>query len=277
MDACLRVCVFVVLFVSLLSWIVCCDQEDNVSDSDVVSKPDGDANLVWIRIPGGSFMMGSDEDRKKEIPLHEVIVPAFEMLKSEVTAAQFWQCYNDDDACSVSSESTGGDCSFGNTDNGNFPMTCINWRQSKAFCQWAGGRLPSEAEWEYAASNGDMENLFPWGDDGLDCEHAIIETNEGSACGKGRAWEACSKPKGNTTHGLCDMIGNVWEWVEDDKHQNYKGAPTDGSAWVDDPRADERMVRGASFGSWKGYLRVAHRNDRSPDYYGVSSGFRCAR
>ncbi|MCP4604232.1 MAG: formylglycine-generating enzyme family protein [Proteobacteria bacterium] len=248
---------------------------DTGTDSDEIPKPNGDSTLEWIEIPGGSYIMGSGKENTDEIPLHEVTIETFEILKSEVTVAQFWECYADDHSCAAGS--TSGDCSFGAEDRGNFPVTCVDWHQAKAFCEWAGGRLPTEAEWEYAARNGGQEVIYPWGDDEPTCEHAVIENEEGFACGTYYAWEVCSKKAGDTSHGLCDMIGNVWEWVEDDRHQDYEDAPTDGSAWVNDPRATRRMIRGGCFGSSIVKLRATYRHDRSPEYFGVASGMRCVR
>ena len=123
-------------------------------------------------------------------------------------------------------------------------MNCLDWQQAVDFCAWAGGRLPSEAEWEYAARSGGPSSSYkyPWGNDAATCTYAVMDDG-GYGCGTGRTWSVCSKPAGNTSQGLCDMSGNVWEWVEDWYHGDYTGAPTDGSAWV----SPTRLVPGVSW------------------------------
>jgi formylglycine-generating enzyme required for sulfatase activity len=86
----------------------------------------------------------------------------------------------------------------------------------------------------------------------------------------------CSKPAGNTDQGLCDMSGNVWEWVQDWYHDDYSGAPTDGSAWVS-PSGTSRVIRGGSLFSYSDMLRSAYRLMDDPNGYSEALGFRCVR
>ncbi len=90
------------------------------------------------------------------------------------------------------------------------PAADVTFRDAQRLCRALGGRLPSEAEWEYAARSGGREQDYPWGDGPLDCDHAILGDHR---CSLGRPWPVCSKPLGNNADGLCDLSGNVWEWV----------------------------------------------------------------
>ena len=149
----------------------------------------------------------------------------------------------------------------------------VDWNQAKAFAVWAGERLPSESEWEYAARSGGKDRKYPWGDEEATCETAVIG---GSGCGNNAARPVCSKPKGNTEQGLCDMAGNAWEWVEDWYHGSYDGAPTDGSAW-ESPTGSFRVVRGGSWLSVASLARAAYRSYDVPAYRNADIGLRVAR
>jgi formylglycine-generating enzyme required for sulfatase activity len=212
-----------------------------------------------------------------ETPLHTVTVPTFELTATEVTVAQYQVCVNDGGACTA--PATGTTCNWNDPGYEDHPVNCVDWNQARDFCAWAGGRLPTEAEWEYAArSTGPSSSFtYPWGNSTATCSYAVMNDGSGSGCGTGRTWSVCSKPAGNTGQGLCDMAGNVWEWVEDDYHSDYTGAPTDGSAWVDGPRGSYRVVRGGSFGHDAGFLRAADRHYFDPSYTLEHLGFRCTR
>ena len=234
------------------------------SGSEPSSRPSGRAlgaraGIQWVRIAGGTFMMGSDGG-SDEKPVHRVAIKAFQLAKTEVTNKQYRACV-EAGACLAPFSYIGGD---------DHPVVNVDWEQARKFSEWAGGRLPSEAEWEYAARSAGKDRKYPWGDKKATCERAVI-----SGCG-GAAAPACSKPNGNTEQGLCDMAGNVWEWTQDLHHGSYEGAPTDGSAW-ENPTGSYRVLRGGSWISVAANARSAFRNYNDPGNRLADLGFRPAR
>ena len=173
--------------------------------------------IDWVSIPGGTFQMGSASDTT-EMPAHPVTVPAFRMSRTEVMVCQY-------DACV-----TAGSCTAagGYQPVDNRPVVYVTWDQSKAYCLWAGGRLCTEAEWEYAARNGSTDTAYPWGNTETSCTYAVS-----FQCGNtppDSPSASCSIPAGNDSWGVCDLASNATEWVEDCYQDSYDGAPADGSA-----------------------------------------------
>ena len=254
------------------------DTETETDFNDDTECHDGEkaaaaGGLTWVTICGGEFDMGSADGDDDEIPVHSVSVPTFEMLLTEVTVAQYQTCVQ---AASCTAPPSGGaGVNWGLADRENYPINNVTWYQAEQFCTWAGGRLPSEAEWEYAASNGSAEDKYPWGDQRPTCEYAIMD--EGiNGCGTDRSWPVCSRTAGNTTHGLCDMAGNVWEWVQDWHHSTYTGAPVDGTAW-EDPVGTERVYKGGAYYNLAGGPRASNRMFKVPSFYEDWLGFRCVK
>ena len=230
--------------------------------------------LFWVSIPGGMFMMGSDSGGSNELPVHQVTVPSFEMSRTEVTVSHYQQCV-DAVMCTEPSQ-----CdsyyNWGVAGRGDHPVNCVDWDQAVAFCTWVGGRLPSEAEWEYAARGGGQVIIYPWGDESPSCTYAVMDEGAGYGCGEDRTWAVRSKTAGNTAQGLCDMAGNVFEWVQDWYHSDYNGAPSDGSAW-ETPSGSYRVSRGGSFDNYGYNLRASYRDAGVPSNRFDNLGCRCAR
>jgi formylglycine-generating enzyme required for sulfatase activity len=222
-----------------------------------------------VSIPVGNFMMGCAHGRdgscqSDETPPHKVQLHGFELGKTEVTQGQ-WK------AVMGSNPSSFKDC--GDT----CPVEQVSWDDAQTFISKLNAqtgktyRLPSEAEWEYAARAG-SNSTYPWGQEASH-EYANYEGVEG--------WDkwANTAPVGSfpaNGFGLYDMIGNVWEWAQDSYHSDYKGAPSDGSAW-EGSRADARVLRGGSWGSIPQVVRAAIRVGDDAAYRGSDCGFRLAR
>ena len=229
----------------------------------------GKAGIQWVTIPGGSFMMGASD--YSDAQPHQVTVRTFQMAKTLVTNKQYKACVTAG-ACTAPQDQ-------GEKFNGDDqPVVGVDWNQAKAFSEWAGGRLPSEAEWEYAARSAGKDRKYPWGDEEATCERAVMNDSSagGYGCGRSATWPVCSKSAGNTEQGLCDMAGNVWEWVQDWYHGSYNGAPNDGSAW-ESPAGSLRVLRGGSWGLDAAYARSAFRSYYDPGCRDGSLGFRPAR
>ena len=221
--------------------------------------------LEMVKISGGKFLMGAldseKESRDSERPQHEVTVPNFFMGKYPVTQAQY--------------EAVMGKNPLHFKENGvNRPVEKVSWNNAKEFCRKLSEltgknyRLPSEAEWEYACRAGTQTKYyFGDSDSNLD-EFAWYGSNSES-----RTHEVGEKLA--NAFGLHDMHGNVWEWCEDSWHDNYKKAPTDGSAWVD-KKSEGYVSRGGSWSNYAVNCRSAFRdNGFNADFDLINSnGFR---
>ena len=252
-----------------------------------------------VKIPAGSFMMGSDTGAHNERPIHQVMVPAFELARNELTWAE-WQLCEDDGSCSKiirpwrdRAWRGGYNTSFGaipNSERPRNPVMNASKANVKEYLAWINGRtessyrLPSEAEWEYATRAGSTTTYY-WGDtlgenrancyscDGLGYDRTKVVSS--------RLDKKSTVPVGSfdsNPFGLNDMHGNVREWVADCWHVDYHGAPKDGSAWIDNcPNENTKVVRGGSWYSTPDDVRAANR--RSLNTVGTESnvGFRLAR
>jgi formylglycine-generating enzyme required for sulfatase activity len=235
--------------------------------------------LDMVLIPGGTFMMGSpdgEEDANStEKPQHEVTVPQFFIGRYPITQGQ-WRSVAGYPQIGRELKS---DPSHFKGDNR--PVENVDWDDATEFCKRLSQRtgrqyrLPSEAEWEYACCGG-TQTPFSFGNY-ISTELANYngsEYGESPACeSKGETTDVGSYPPNN--FGLCDMHGNVWEWCEDDWHESYEGAPTDGSAWLKENRTGtNRLLRGGSWGNSPRLCRSAIRDNDSRDFRLNFLGFR---
>ena len=226
----------------------------------------------FVSLPAGCFTMGGAEGEADEKPPHNVCLGGFELGKNEVTVEQYSACVS---AGACSEPGTGGDCNWGVSGRRDHPINCVFWDQAQAYARWAHARLPTEAEWEYAARSGGRDQQYPWGDESPSCDRAIMDY-WGNGCGRGATGPVCSKPGGNSAQGACDLAGNVWEWTQDSYHDSYTGAPGDGSAYMS-PAGSYRVYRGGSWNGPAGFLRARGRGRAPPGYAFVFLGFRLAR
>ncbi len=257
---------------------------DSHPDSDDSQPPDTSCDetscegaTCWVHFCAGSYWMGNDhgEGRDDEHPLHQVSLAAFDLAQTETTVEAYAECVAAG-ACephAADPDTLPSGCNWDQQGHESYPMNCATHHMAQAHCGWLGGRLPSEAEWEYAARSGGLDRSYPWGEAEPTCDLAII--NEDDNCGTYSTWPVCSKPDGNTEQGLCDMAGNAFEWVQDWYHDDYLGAPGDGSAW-EDPAGSYRVMRGGGINSDEPY-RTNSRTFHGPEFYYSGMGFRCAR
>lgn len=227
------------------------------------------AGVEMVAMSGGDFVLGDGQpvgELQKAITL-----PPFQISKTEVTVAQYAACV---EAGKCSTPKGEGACNWGEKDRQDHPVNCVSWSQAKTFAEWAGARLPSEAEWEFAARSGGEAVKYPWGDLTAICLRAVM-ADGGAGCGAGHTASVCSKPKGHTEQGLCDMAGNVWEWTEDGWSKDLEHTPEDGKAR--EPDDNKRVIRGGSWGNALRELRTIQRSGKDQHQPSPYVGFRLAR
>ena len=237
-------------------------------------KVDG-VSLKLRGIPAGSFSMGSKNGDADEKPVHTVKIKAFYLQETEVTWNQYQICMNDD-VCESDGDELDG--------KGSRPVINVSWKDAQQYIKWLNKktgqrfRLPSEAEWEYAARAGTTTD-FSWGNN-ISCTNAHYNGGDGSDC--------YYAPEGDDTGslevrsfspnawGLYDMHGNIWEWVQDCWNDSYNGATANGRAW-ESGNCKKRVVRGGSWGFGPKDLRSANREIFTAAKRHYFFGFRLAQ
>jgi formylglycine-generating enzyme required for sulfatase activity len=239
--------------------------------------------MVMVYVPGGEFQMGSKiPNWADEQPAHDVTLNEFWLDQTEVTNAQFTRFLNNEgeltngnatwldiesESCLIVEEEGEFQPKSGYADH---PVVEVSWYGAEAYCEWAGARLPTEAEWEYAA-RGPEGYTYPWGDTSPTCD--LVQYGSCS----GRTVPVGTFPDGASWCGALDMAGNVWEWVADWYDEAYyersrTSNPTGPSSGSD------KVQRG---GAWNGYstsfMRGATRTAKAPESTDFNKGFRCAR
>lgn len=263
--------------------------EEVVSGGEAGSERNSSVDgMPEVYIPQGTFRMGGmDPDvQRDEEPPHDVNMKAFWMDKLEVTNAMYTLCVKAN-ACEPPQtfKSQTHDSYFNNPEFNDFPVVYVTWLQADTYCKWAGRRLPTEAEWEYAARGNDYRT-YPWGDDRPDSSRGNFNYFVGDTTKVG------NYPAGASPFGVLDMAGNVAEWVADYYDVNYyaQGVTSNPTGPGARNQYFNRVVRGGTFQDAFKDVRVAARSSvrgsnpqasdiYSKDYLGEYSpkiGFRCA-
>ena len=224
--------------------------------STMINEIDG-AEMVYV--PAGEFLMGSEDSEAydDESPEHTVYLDSYWIYQYEVTNAQYRQCI-EDGVCSGT---------LGSYPENNSPAEFIDWYEADEYCSWAGGSLPTEAQWEKAARGTDGPT-YPWGEASPTCSLANFYGCEGAAVPVG------SYPAGASPYGALDMAGNVWEWVADwydaDYYQTSPSSNPTGPA-----SGTYRVIRGGAWDDNERNLRASFRGRLSPGSSNLDDGFRC--
>jgi iron(II)-dependent oxidoreductase len=254
--------------------------------------------MVMVYVPGGTFLMGSDDDVvdyamqlcnerfddcqrvwfKDEQPAHSVTLDDFWIDRTEVSNAQYQRCI-DAGACHAPTTCDWGEATYADASKAHHPVICVDWTGAQAYCAWAGARLPTEAEWEYAARGPDGK-IYPWGDtfDGArlnycdaSCsfEYKDMDHDDGY---EGTA-PVESFESGASWCGALNTAGNVLEWTSSLK-QGYPYQADDGR---EDPTLSDRrrVLRGGAWYVYAGYARSALRFGGLPTYQHGYIGLRC--
>jgi formylglycine-generating enzyme required for sulfatase activity len=258
--------------------IVAHDNNDHTTSGPVwsFSTTSGGGVAGMVLVSAGPYSMGADYQSPTSLPIHTVNVPAFYMDIYEVTNAQYKAfCDSTSRAYPPDPGFSGMPDYFTNTAYMNYPVVNVDWYDARAYAAWAGKRLPTEAEWERAAKGNADNRQWPWGDTWV-AANANIYNNP--ADGYTYTSPVGNYPNGISPAGCYDMAGNVWEWCEDDWHDNYNigGRPDDGSAWIDNPRGSGRIGRGGSWSGGSPYSRCAGRGSNNPSFRLDTIGFRCS-
>jgi len=271
----------------------------------MVSEIDG---MTMVYVPAGLFLMGSSEEEidivseycieqqeksnspysntqfdpclisnyDDERPQLDVYLDAFWIDRTEVTNAQFEQCVKEGQCTSPTKGCIPRNPTYLDSEKGNYPVVCVDWYNAQAYCQWAGRRLPTNAEWEKAARGTDGR-IYPWGNDTPRCYLANTQ-----AC-VAMADEVGLRPEGASPYGALDMLGNVTEWVSDWYDKDYytystKDNPPGPTSWnsgIDWPDGEFRVVRGGSWWTKPWLTWAAERYRGRPEGMSYTLGFRC--
>lgn len=269
------------LFYSLLLFFIIAACKNDNSSHGIIGSANVTYEIDFVLVPGGEFQMGNKLGKRDEKPVHLVKVDSFYISKYEVTNGQYCKFLNsidkydhndipyielDDKDCKIQYSRKGFYSKAGYT---NHPVIEVTWYGARAYAKWKGGRLPTEAEWEFAARGGNQSEDFKYS--GSDNPEKVAWYDENS---KGRTHMVGKKASNEL--GLYDMSGNVWEWCQDYYKGNYyKVSPQEnpkGPEW-----STAKVARGGSWGYNEDYLSSTFRQMHSPNAGNFNLGFRVVK
>lgn len=252
-------------------------EEVNASATRRVVLISNEIEMAQVFVPANKYWMGGDGE-DDELPVHRVALDDFWIGQTEVTNAQYRACVGEGRCDSPTYETSGTRVDyFANDAYGEYPVVNVSWYDADAFCQWLGMRLPTEAEWEFAAGSNVYESStltkkYPWGNDPADCTRANFAP-QGQGC-VGDTAQTESRAAGASHFGALNMSGNVWEWIQDWYAVDYyERSPEENPAGP--PSGEERVLRGGSWESSDGALRISNRHSSPPGISASNVGFRC--
>jgi formylglycine-generating enzyme required for sulfatase activity len=230
-----------------------------------VSDADG---MTQVFVPAGEFLMGTDvkKEAQKNRPLHAVTLSAFWIDQTEVSNEMYAKCVAEKKCPPPFSEEF--NRYYGKSKYANYPVVYIPWEGADKYCQWAGRRLPTEAEWEKAARGTDGR-LYPWGNE----PPTMSLANYDNAIGE--PVEVDRYPLGASPYGALNMVGNVREWVADWFHEFFYLAGIIDNP-IGPPSGTLKSLRGGSYLDDENEIRVFNRFFHAPGSPGINRGFRCA-
>lgn len=237
----------------------------SVSTEVKTSPIDG---MLLHKIPAGPFMMGSENGDPDEKPAHQVTLDAFWIDETEITNRMYTLCVAQS-KCQPPADknSLTRKPYYGESHYADYPVMNVSWNDAKTYCEWAGGELPSEAQWEKAA-RGPSGRTYPWGES-IDCFSANYNNCSADTSKVG------AYPNGRSFYGMADMAGNVAEWVADWYSDSYyASAPSSNPPGPDS--GEGRVIRGGSLANDRFFVRSADRDKLDPRYGMFNTGFRCA-
>ena len=253
---------------------------------------DGGCVAGTVTVSAGSFRMGCDREAEKKcpedtVPLHEVGLSSYVMDKFEVPVELFEKCIEANICTNENSDephyrtsSDNDQCNIGDPDRKNHPANCVTWRGAKAYCEWLGKRLPTEAEWEYAAKSGGSR-IYPWGNSPeASCDNNIMfDEIKGDGCGNNVTFPIGSRPAGVSEQGIYDLAGNVAEyagdWYEKNFYSTEEAVMKDTQGPAEPEKNKSKVVRGGSFVSRDDRARTSFRSSAELDDPAINLGFRC--